>query len=148
MLALACAEADAQGSTGGSIGNDNKSLSGASEPSRPARRKAERAEPRTRSRGNGGGDVSRFDGIWVVRAFGQSAVCAGATSSNTVTVSGGRISGNNVQSGSVSASGALQATGGSRSATNITTGRLSGRSGGGSFRQSDGCTGRWTASKQ
>jgi hypothetical protein len=27
-------------------------------------------------------------------------------------------------------------------------GRLSGRSGSGSFRQSDGCAGRWTASKQ
>jgi hypothetical protein len=32
--------------------------------------------------------------------------------------------------------------------TVITTGRLSGRSGGGTFRQSDGCTGRWTAAKQ
>ena len=32
--------------------------------------------------------------------------------------------------------------------TVITVGRLSGRSGGGTFRQSDGCTGRWTAAKQ
>jgi hypothetical protein len=84
----------------------------------------------------------------VVIAVGQSSVCAGQGSSNTVTVSGGRITGPNVHNGSVSASGVVHAIGGSSGLTNATDGRLSGRAGGGTFRQSDGCTGRWTAAKQ
>lgn len=148
-LLLIAGDGLAQGSTGGSLGNDNKSLSGGSGNERPSTGAARRAKPEARdvprraSRGGGG-----FDGVWVVRASGQSAVCPGQTSSNTVIVSGGRISGNNVRSGSVSANGAVYATGGGNGLTNITTGRLSGASGSGTFRQSDGCTGRWAATKQ
>ncbi len=141
------ATAVSQGATGGSLGNDNKSLSGASEKrqSEPARReRSERREtPRRESkpRSSGGG----FDGAWVVTAVGVT--CSGS-SRNAVIVSSGRIIGNNVTSGTVGSSGAVYATGGSGGLTNVTTGRLSGRGGGGTFRQSDGCTGRWTASKQ
>jgi hypothetical protein len=156
LIALANPRAFAQGSTGGSIGNDNKSLSGSREEPRaePSRRKrsepsqdAPRRAARSRDSGRSGG-TSAFDGIWVVRAIGQSAVCAGLTSANVVKVSGGRISGNNVRSGSISANGALTATGGSGEMSNVTTGRLSGSSGGGTFRQANGCTGRWVASRQ
>ena len=148
LALLAPAAACAQGAAGGSFGNDNKSLSGERGESRstaPARRErsetrdAPRREPK---RGGGGGG---FDGAWIVTAVGVT--CSGS-SRNAVVVSSGRIIGNNVTSGTVSPSGAVYATGGSNGLTNITTGRLSGRGGGGSFRQSDGCTGRWTASKQ
>ena len=141
------AVAIAQGATGGSLGNDNKSLSGARDEPRattPMRReRAERREaPRREPRRSGGGG---FDGAWIVTAVGLT--CSGS-SRNAVIVTSGRIMGNNVTSGTVSASGAVNATGGSNGLTNVTTGRLSGRGGGGTFRQSDGCTGRWTASKQ
>ncbi len=143
------APAVSQGAAGGSLGNDNKSLSGASEQrqSAPARRaRSERQEaPRRESKRGGGGGGGGFDGAWVVMAVGVT--CSG-NSRNAVIVSSGRIIGNNVTSGTVSSSGAVYATGGSGGLTNVTTGRLSGRGGGGTFRQSDGCTGRWTASKQ
>jgi len=57
-----------------------------------------------------------------------------------------RIIGQGV-SGTVSPSGAASAVGNSNGITVIGNGRLSGRSGSGSFRQSDGCVGRWTATK-
>ena len=146
-MAAACGAASAQGSIGGSIGNDEKALSGsrqqrAIERERPARRPEEprRVAPR-RSEGGGGS----FDGAWVVNAVGVT--CQGS-SSNAVVVTSGKIIGNNVTSGRVSPSGSVYATGGSSGLTSVTTGRLSGRSGSGSFRQSDGCTGRWTATKQ
>jgi hypothetical protein len=145
----------AQGSAGGSIGNDDKAVSG----SRPAPRAVERParqsrsdddEPRrssSRKSGGGGGGGGSIDGAWIVNAVGVT--CSG-TSSNAVVVTSGRIIGNTVTSGRVSPSGSVYATGGGGSSgvTNVTTGRLSGRSGSGTFVQSDGCRGRWTASKQ
>jgi hypothetical protein len=143
----------AQGSAGGSIGNDDKAVSGSrpepravEKPSRPSRSNDDeprRSSPRKGSGGGGGG--GGFDGAWIVNAVGVT--CSG-TSSNAVVVTSGRIIGNNVTSGRVSPNGSVYATGGSSSLTNVTTGRLSGRSGSGTFVQSDGCRGRWTASKQ
>ncbi len=146
-LAVGPSAAHAQGSAGGSIGNDEKAVSGsrperAVERERPPRRS--RATEETRRPGprqSGGG----FDGAWIVSAVGIT--CQGG-SSNAVVISGGRIIGNNVSSGRVSSNGSVYATGGSGGLTNVTTGRLSGRGGSGTFRQSDGCTGRWTAAKQ
>lgn len=144
----------AQGSAGGSIGNDDKAVSG----SRPAPRAVERPSRRTRSdddeprrssprkSGGSGGGGGSLDGAWIVNAVGVT--CSG-TSSNAVVVTSGRIIGNNVTSGRVSPNGSVYATGGGSSGlTNVTTGRLSGRSGSGTFVQSDGCRGRWTAAKQ
>ena len=141
----------AQGSTGGSIGNDDKAVSGSRivEPravEKPARRsRTDADEPRRSSSGRSGGGGGSFDGAWIVNAVGLS--CSG-TSSNAVVVTSGRIIGNNVTSGRVSPNGSVYATGGSGGLTNVTTGRLSGRTGSGTFVQSDGCRGRWTASKQ
>src|SRR2546428_7734748 len=83
LIPLACGSglAHAQsGSAGGSIGNDEKSLSGsrekprAVEPAKPARRaKPESDEPRRASRkrgGEGGGGGGNFDGSWVAVAVG------------------------------------------------------------------------------
>jgi hypothetical protein len=142
----------AQGSAGGSIGNDDKAVSG----SRPEPRAVEKPSRRSRSdddaprrsssrKSGGGGGGGSFDGAWVVNAVGVT--CSGS-SSNAVVVTSGRIIGNNVTSGRVSPNGAVYATGGSSGLTNVTTGRLSGRSGSGTFVQSDGCRGRWSATKQ
>ncbi len=141
-----CGSVHAQsGSAGGSIGNDEKSLSGSREPPRPAesarRNPPEADEARPAGRKGGAGN---FDGAWVVRSRGVT--CQG-TSSNAVVVTSGKIIGTNAR-GTVSPDGRVYATTNDGGITVITTGRLSGRSGGGTFRQSDGCTGSWTASKQ
>jgi len=141
---LACAQS---GSAGGSIGNDEKSLSGsrAGESSKPARRSQPEAdEPRRAGRKSGGGGGNNFDGAWIVSGVGVT--CQG-TSSNAVVVTSGKIIGQKAR-GTVSPDGTVYGTSTDQGITVITTGRLSGRSGGGTFRQSDGCTGRWTAAKQ
>ena len=134
------------GSSGGSIGNDEKSLSGSrsGESSKPARRsQSEPDEPRRASRKSGGGG-NNFDGAWIVSAVGVT--CQG-TSSNAVVVTSGKIIGQTAR-GTVSPDGRVYGTSTGYGITVITTGRLSGRSGGGTFRQSDGCTGTWKAAKQ
>ena len=137
------------GSAGGSIGNDEKSLSGSREAPRaadaPARRsKPEAEEPRRASRKSGGGGSNNFDGAWIVSSVGVT--CSGS-SSNAVVVTSGKIIGQTAR-GTVSPDGKVYGTSSGNGITVITVGRLSGRSGGGTFRQSDGCTGRWTAAKQ
>jgi len=139
------------GSAGGSIGNDEKSLSGSREaPPRateaPGRRnKPEAEEPRRASRkSGGGGGGNSFDGAWIVSSVGVT--CSG-TSSNAVVVTSGKIIGQTAR-GTVSSDGRVYGTSSGNGLTVITVGRLSGRTGGGTFKQSDGCTGRWTAAKQ
>lgn len=137
------------GSVGGSIGNDEKSLSGSREPpplpEAPARRsKSEAEEPRGAARKSGGGGGNSFDGAWIVSSVGVT--CSG-TSSNAVVVTSGKIIGQTAR-GTVSPDGRVYGTSTGNGIRVITVGRLSGRTGGGTFRQSDGCTGRWTAAKQ
>ena len=143
------------GSAGGSIGNDEKSLSGsrqtprAVESEKPARKnKPEAEEPRRASRKSGGGSGGgggggNFDGAWVAVAMGTPC----GSSTERFVISGGSVSGE-LSSGQVSPNGSTR-TGGSVSGLSWTsTGRFSGRTGSGSFVRSDGCSGRWTASKQ
>lgn len=149
VIALGGSDALSQGATGGSLGNDNKSLSGSSsEPraAKPARRERseQRAAPARRGSDDGGGSAARFDGTWLIAFTGQSAVCAGKSASSTLTISGGRVG----QGGSISPSGTLQGVGSNGGVSAVMTGRLSGRGGGGSMQMSNGCTGRWTASRQ
>ena len=134
------------GSAGGSIGNDEKSLSGsratprAIETEKPARRSRPEAEsPRRASRSGGGGN---FDGAWMVTSVG-----CGGTTTGAVVVTSGRIIAQGV-SGSVSGNGSARTVGNFNGVTVTSSGRLSGRSGSGTFRQSTGCGGTWTASKQ
>ena len=64
------------GSAGGSIGNDEKSLSGsrATESSKPARRSGPEAdEPRRAGRKSGGGGGNNFDGAWIVSEIGRAS---------------------------------------------------------------------------
>jgi hypothetical protein len=153
-VAMSGAAMAQSGSAGGSIGNEEKSLSGsreaprAVESSKPARRsKPEADEPPRASRksggGSGGGGGGNFDGTWVSVAVGTP--CGSAT--ERFVISGGRISGE-LSSGSVSPNGATRSGGSVQGLSWTSTGRFSGRTGSGSFVRSDGCTGRWTASKQ
>jgi hypothetical protein len=151
MIDLGAALAQS-GSAGGSIGNDEKSLSGSRsvEPERPGRRsKPEAEEPRkSTSRrsggGGGGGGGGNFDGAWVVVSVGTT--CSGS-STTAVVVSSSKIIGEGL-TGTVSPSGATNSVGNYNGVTVVSSGHVSGRSGSGSFKRSDGCVGRWTASKQ
>ncbi len=139
------------GSTGGSIGNDEKSLSGSrapraveSEP--PARRskpkpRPEPEAPRRASRKSGGGGGGNFDGAWIA----QSQGCGNST--ERFVINSGRISGE-LSSGQVSPNGSTTSGGSVSGLSWSSSGRFSGSSGSGTFRRSDGCSGTWTASKQ
>ncbi|MBW8853731.1 MAG: hypothetical protein JF604_05245 [Bradyrhizobium sp.] len=134
------------GSAGGSIGNDEKSLSGSrsdrsAEPAPSARRSKPAEEPRSSSRRGGGGGGS-FDGAWMVVSVG-----CGGTTSGAVVVSSGKVIGQGV-TGTVSASGAVSTFGQGDGVTFNGSGRLAARSGSGSFHRSDGCGGTWTSTKQ
>jgi hypothetical protein len=137
------------GSAGGSIGNDEKSLSGPREaprtvePSKPARDRKPEAPRRAARKGNSEGGSGNFDGAWVAVAVGTPC----GSSTERFVISGGSVSGE-LSSGQVSPNGSTR-TGGSVSGLSWTsTGRFAGRTGSGSFVRSDGCAGRWTASKQ
>lgn len=138
------------GSAGGSIGNDEKSLSGSrsdrsAEPAPSVRRSKPAEEPRSSSRrggGGGGGGGGSFDGAWMVVSVG-----CGGTTSGAVVVSSGKVIGQGV-TGTVSPSGAVSTFGQGDGVTFNGSGRLAARSGSGSFRRSDGCGGTWTSSKQ
>jgi len=145
IVAIGISCAFAQGSAGGSIGNDEKSLSGTREAPRsvegPARRsRSEPAEPRrVAPRSSGGGN---FDGAWVVNSVG-----CGSTTRGAVVVTSGRVIGEGV-TGTISPSGAVRTTGNFNGIVVTSSGHVSSRSGSGSFSQSNGCGGTWTASKQ
>ena len=149
--AMASAAMAQSGSAGGSIGNDEKSLSGSREAPRAVestrRSKSEADEPRRASRKSGGGGSGggggNFDGSWVSVAVGTP--CGSAT--ERFVISGGSLSGE-LSSGSVSPNGATRSRGSVQGLGWTSSGRFSGRSGSGSFVRSDGCSGRWTASKQ
>jgi hypothetical protein len=149
VLAAGCGAASAQsGSAGGSIGDDDKSVSGSRPPPAPeheAPKPQSRDDRGARRPSHEGGGNGNFDGRWSYVVVGSN--CPG-TASGAINISGGRVSAPGV-SGSVSSGGAYRATaGGAGGLVSTATGRLSGNSGGGSFRRSDGCVGRWTASRQ
>lgn len=75
------------------------------------------------------------------------SVGCGGTSTGTVVVTSGRIIGEGV-SGYVSPSGAASSVGRFEGLTVTSSGRVSGRSGSGTFRRSDGCSGTWQSTKQ
>ena len=152
IVAVGAGAAFAQGSAGGSIGNDEKSLSGTREAPRsvePARRskpKPEADEPRRAARKSGGdgggGGTSKFDGVWIVTATG-----CGSTTKSTVVITSGRLIFEG-GSGTINAAGVSHGVGVYDGVTVTSTGRASGRSGYGTFTTSDGCTGTLTSVKQ
>ena len=147
IVAISPGAAFAQsGSAGGSIGNDEKSLSGSrsAEPERPARRsKPETDEPRRSAPRRSGGGGGNFDGAWVVNSVGTPC----GSSTTAIVVTSGKIIGDGL-SGTVSPSGAASSVGNYGSITVFSSGHFSARSGSGTFKRSDGCTGTWVVSKQ
>ncbi len=121
------------GSTGGSVGDTEISLSG---PRNETDRPAEEA-PRSPPQDNGS-----FDGVWKF----TSAGCSHAGTLPAI-ITGGRIV---VQGGSgqVDADGTLHSVGAGNGMTLAAVGRLSGNTGAGTFNRSDGCVGSWIAIKQ
>ena len=132
----------AQGSTGGSIGKQDKSVSGGQDGG--VRSRSERA-PSKRSGGGGGGGGGNFDGTWASSSQGRTT-CSDRTT-DVVTISGGRMRGTGF-TGRVTGSGSVSGVWAGSGISATVSGRLSGRSGSGSFRRSDGCAGTWTLSKQ
>jgi hypothetical protein len=140
------------GSAGGSIGNDEKSLSGsretprAAEPSKPARRSKpeteapSRASQKSSGGGNGGGNLN---GAWVLTSVGTPC----GSSTDTVVITGARMVGQYGTS-QVSPNGSVSGIGSAGGLSWTISGRFSGRSGSGTFQRSDGCAGSWTGAKQ
>lgn len=153
VLFLSGGAAFAQGATGGSLGNDSKTLSGSSPESRSAapaqRESSERRAPRRqttpRNRGEGAGGGGNFDGAWSISSVGTSG-CSDTFTENFV-VANGRMIGKD-GSAPVSANGTVRGSGNYSGIRVTSQGRLSGRTGSGVFQRSDGCSGRWVASKQ
>ena len=149
-LGILCSPAPslAQGSAGGSIGNDDKSVSGSRparslSPDRPAQR-SRPAEPRHSRRSSGGGGGGNFDGAWSISSRGTT--CSDTFRENVIVTSGKLVG--NYGGGTVSASGSVHGSGNYNGIGVTSQGRFSGRSGSGTFTRSDGCIGRWTAVKQ
>ena len=135
------------GSAGGSIGNDEKTLSGSrSQPS------SDQAVPIPPSRnteqplGSDDRSVGNFDGTWAYTGFSTNC---GGSGSGLWFVSGGLITGTRgVVIGSISPDGDYRSTAVGKDGVALTsTGKMSGNRGGGSFRRVDGCVGRWTAKR-
>lgn len=127
----------AQGSMGGSIGVQNKSVSGDREPPRAAPPPPQRSAPEAKRPAPRPAARPNYDGVWRVTNIG----CGGTP--GVAMVSGGRISGGGV-TGSVNATGAVRTA----SAVSVGWGQISGNRASGRFRTNDGCTGRWTAVRQ
>jgi hypothetical protein len=148
-----------QSAVGGSIGKQDKSISGGGddgggsrstshsrerEPSRSERSShSERSSRRERSGGGGGGGGS-FDGTWASASAGRT--CSDRTSA-VVAISGGNMVSDGF-TGRVSGSGSVSGVWAGSGLSAKISGHMSGRSGSGTFTRSDGCVGTWTLSKQ
>jgi hypothetical protein len=154
VLTLQAAPALAQSAVGGSIGKQDKSVSGGGdegggsrstsherERERPSRSERSRSE-RSASRSSGGSGAS-FDGQWAVASVGKP--CGSGQAS--LGISGGRIV-SSTFSGSVSGGGSIHGSFAANGRTGNFHGHLSGSSGSGSFTRSDGCSGSFSMVKQ
>jgi hypothetical protein len=124
----------AQGSAGGSIGNDDKQYSGSRGGSFPEPEASHR--PAAHRKQEGGGR-EHFDGRW-------SFVTTGCPDAGTIgaMIRGGRFT-TAISHGTVSPDGAFHATGGGGGVTFTAGGHMASSSGSGTFHRSDG----WSAAK-
>jgi Caspase domain len=90
---------------------------------------------------------TNFDGTWAYTGIGTN--CRGS-GSGLLVISGGLISSKNGRGiGRVGPDGAYHSASVADDGVALTaSGRMSGRSGSGSYRRADGCVGRWTARRQ
>ncbi len=134
-------------SEGGSIGGTIDSHQN-SQPTRTRAKASPPATPKTVERRSpkpsvSGGGAS-FDGAWSVTSNGSCT----SGSTGQATISGGRvIDSRGVVTGRVSPSGAVSTATNYNGVTITSRGQINGRSASGTFQQSDGCAGRWSAIK-
>jgi hypothetical protein len=104
-------------------------------------------EKSLRSPRSGEAGSANFDGTWAFAGVGTN--CRGY-GSGLLVISGGLVSSKNRRGiGRVTSDGAYRAASVADDGVALTaTGRMSGNSGGGSYRRADGCVGRWTARRQ
>jgi len=133
----------AQGATGGSIGKQDKSISGEQDGGGARSSSRERSPSKRSGSGASRGGVN-FDGKWNAAAFAKN--CSGG-GTDVVTISGGQISGVGL-SGTVSSSGSVSATWSGKGFSASINGRLSGNRGSGTYRRNDGCVGTLTFARQ
>jgi hypothetical protein len=124
------------GSIGGTIGKTDKSISGEEGPRkiRSTKKSSAKADTGSHSRRDGrDGRTAKYDGTWTAIAS------PGCKSSGTIsiTVSGGRIN-DPLLSGTISQTGAFHTVGVGGA---VSTGRLTGNTGSGSYREPNGCSG-------
>lgn len=154
MLCLQASPALSQSAVGGSIGKQDKSVSGGGDDSGGSRstshsRERERPSHSERSSkrergGGGGGGGGNFDGTWASASAGRT--CSDRTSA-VVAISGGNMVSDGF-TGRVSSSGSVSGVWAGSGLSAKVSGHMSGRSGSGTFTRSDGCVGTWTLSKQ
>lgn len=87
--------------------------------------------------------TNAFDGGWSVRSTG-GCVTSG---SSFVAVTNGRIRGEGL-SGSIDANGNVRTVGRAGSLSVVSSGRATGNSAAGVFRENTGCSGTWTAQRR
>jgi hypothetical protein len=96
--------------------------------------------------GNGDAGGNSFDGTWAYVGVGTN--CRGSGSGFLV-ISGGVVRSKRGVIGRIGPDGAYRTASVSDDGVALkATGKMSGNSGGGSYRRADGCAGRWTARKQ
>jgi len=133
----------AQGATGGSIGKQDKSVSGGGDGGGSSRSTSRERSHAKRSNSGAVGGGGNFDGKWNAASVGNT--CPGAM--GVIIIAGGQLTGNNT-TGRVSGNGSLSGTASGGGYSSTFSGRLSGNNGRGTFQRSDGCKGTWTMTKQ
>ena len=117
-----------QGATGGSIGKQDKSVSGSTDEDRPRSRSTERSKPKS-ERSSSGGDGSSYDGRYTINMVGGSG-CSGQQGSTDFVISGGRVNSGTGFQMTVSGSGALRGSFNKEGLVGTLSGRMSGGSSG------------------
>jgi hypothetical protein len=141
------APAVGQGATGGSIGKQDKSLSGGVNEDRPRSRSTERSNSKS-ERSSSRGDGSSYDGRYSMTAVG-GAGCAGQPSgSGELVISGGRASETGFQL-AVSGSGSLRGNIKKGNVVGTLSGRVFGNGiGSGTMNFTNGCRITFTLAKK
>lgn len=131
------------GSIGGTIGKTDKSVTGGEEAPRKIRsikKSSPRADTGSSSRRGGrDGGVAKYDGTWTV-VLSPGCIHSGPLS---ITVSGGRISAFAL-SGTVSPTATFHILGLDGT---VGSGRVTGNTGSGTYREANGCSGNIAATK-
>lgn len=145
---LQLAAAVAQSATGGSIGKQDKSVSGGEESSPSRSRSTERSRQRSdRSSSHGGGDPSSYDGRYSMNAVGNAGCNGQKSGSSELVISGGRASETGFQL-AVSGSGSMRGSFNQGNVVGSLSGRISGSAGSGIINLTNGCKISFTLSKK